>query len=106
MHPEGGLISLLILKINMGFPGDSVVKSLPASIGSAGDRGSIPGSERFPCRRKWQPAPVFLPRKSHGQRNLLGYSTWGPKVRHDLATEHSSQKKFSSMCGSHYISIG
>ena len=62
MHPEGGLISLLILKINMGFPGDSVVKSLPAaSVGGAGDMGSIPGSERFLCRRKWQPAPVFLP---------------------------------------------
>ena len=61
MHPEGGLVSLLILKINMGFPGDSVVKSLPASVGGAGDTGSIPGSERFPCRRKWQPAPVFLP---------------------------------------------
>ena len=28
-------------------------------------------------RRKWQPTPVFLPRKSHGQRNLMGYSPWG-----------------------------
>ena len=25
-------------------------------------------------RRKWQPTPVFLPGKSHGQRNLAGYS--------------------------------
>ena len=24
--------------------------------------------------RKWQPTPVFLPRKSHGQRSLVGYS--------------------------------
>ena len=24
-------------------------------------------------RRKWQPTPVFLPGKSHGQRNLEGY---------------------------------
>ena len=23
--------------------------------------------------------PVFLPRKSHGQRNLAGYSAWGHK---------------------------
>ena len=30
-------------------------------------------------RRKWQPAPVFLPRKSHRQRSLEGYSTWGHK---------------------------
>ena len=25
-------------------------------------------------RRKWQPTPVFLPRESHGQRSLVGYS--------------------------------
>jgi len=30
-------------------------------------------------RRKWQPTPVFLPGKSHGQRNLVGYSPWGRK---------------------------
>ena len=29
-------------------------------------------------RRKWQPTPVFLPGKSHGQRSL-GYSPWGHK---------------------------
>ena len=31
-----------------------------------------------PWRRKWQPTPV-LPRKSHGQRSLAGYSPEGPK---------------------------
>ena len=30
-------------------------------------------------RRKWQPSPVFLPGKSHGQRSLVGYSPWGHK---------------------------
>ena len=30
-------------------------------------------------RRKWQPIPVFLPGKSHGQRSLVGYSPWGHK---------------------------
>ena len=30
-------------------------------------------------RRKWQPTPVYLPRESHGQRNLAGYSPWGCK---------------------------
>ena len=29
--------------------------------------------------KKWQPTPVFLPRESHGQRNLVGYSPWGHK---------------------------
>ena len=30
-------------------------------------------------RRKWQPTPVFLPGKSHGERCLAGYSPWGCK---------------------------
>ena len=30
-------------------------------------------------RRKWQPTPVCLPGKSHGQGSLVGYSPWGHK---------------------------
>ena len=33
----------------------------------------------YPWRRKWQPTPVFLPRKSHGWRSLVGPSPWGHK---------------------------
>ena len=33
-------------------------------------------SRIFFWRRKWQPTPVFLPGKSHGQRSLAGYSPW------------------------------
>ena len=29
--------------------------------------------------RKWQPTPVFVPGKFHGQRSLAGYSPWGYK---------------------------
>ena len=28
---------------------------------------------KIPWKRKWQPTPVFLPGKSHGQRSLAGY---------------------------------
>ena len=28
-------------------------------------------------RREWQSTPVFLPKESHGQRSLAGYSLWG-----------------------------
>ena len=35
--------------------------------------------EKIPWRRKWQPARVFLPGKSHGQRSLVSYSPWGHK---------------------------
>ena len=30
-------------------------------------------------RRKWQPAPIFVPGESHGQRSLAGYSPQGRK---------------------------
>ena len=36
--------------------------------------GFNPRVENIPWRRIWQPAPVFLPRKSHGQRHLASYS--------------------------------
>ena len=32
---------------------------------------------KIPWRRKWQPAPLFLPGESHGQRRLAGYSQRG-----------------------------
>ena len=33
----------------------------------------------IPCRRVWQPTPVFLSGESHGQRSLVGYSPWRHK---------------------------
>ena len=31
---------------------------------------------KIPWRRAWQSTPVFLPGKSHEQRNLGGHSSW------------------------------
>ena len=42
------------------------------------DVGSV-SIQEDPQRRKWQPAPVFLPGKSHGQRSLADYSPWDHK---------------------------
>ena len=36
--------------------------------------------EKIFWSRKWQPTPLFLPGKSHGQRSLVGYSPWGRRV--------------------------
>ena len=33
--------------------------------------------KRYFWGREWQPTPVLLPGKSHGQRSLVGYSPWG-----------------------------
>ena len=32
-----------------------------------------------PLEKEWQPTPVSLPGKSHGQRNLVDFSPWGRK---------------------------
>ena len=40
-------------------------------------------------RRKWQPTPVLLPGKFHGQRSLVGCSPWGRRVGHDWVTSLS-----------------
>ena len=38
-----------------------------------------PWVRKIPWRSKWQPTPVFLPGKSHGQSSLQNYSPWGCK---------------------------
>jgi len=35
-----------------------------------------PRARKIPWRRARQPTLVFLPEKSHGQRNLMGHSLW------------------------------
>ena len=75
-----------------GFPDGTVVKNLPASVGDVRDTVSISWLGRS-WRRKWQPTPVFLPGKSHGQRSLVGYSPWGCKeseMTEQLSTSHTT----------------
>ena len=54
------------------------VKNLPVNAGDTRDVGSNPWVVKILWRRKWQPTPVFLPGKPHGQ-SLAGYSPWGHK---------------------------
>ena len=58
------------------FPGDSVVKNLPAN---AGDLGSFHRSGRFLGEGNSNSFSVFLPGKSHAWRRLESYSPWGCK---------------------------
>ena len=46
-------------------------------------------SIRQDSRRKWQPTPVLLPGKFHGQRSLVGYSPWGCKESDTTERLHS-----------------
>ena len=61
-----------------GFSDGSVVKNLPANEEDTRDSSSVSGSGRFP-EEEMAPTPVFLSRKSHRQRSLVGYSSWTHK---------------------------
>ena len=51
-------------------------------------------------RMKWQPTPVFLPGKSHGQRSLAGHSSWSLKrVGHELVTKQREEIRVSDFKG-------
>ena len=49
-------------------------KSPPASSAVIKRHRFNPWVRKIPWSRKQQPTKVFLPRKSHGQRRLAGYS--------------------------------
>ena len=61
--------------------------------------GFNPWVGKIPWRRKWQPTPVFLPGKTHGQRSLAGYSSWQchKRVRHNWVIKQQ-QKAFPTDC--------
>ena len=42
-------------------------------------RGFVSQSGKIPWRKAWQPPPVFLLEKFHGQRSLVGYNPWDSK---------------------------
>ena len=56
-----------------------MVKNLPAmqetQVQSLG--------QENPVEKRMDTTLVFFPGKSHGQRSLVGYSSWGHRVRHD-----------------------
>ena len=54
---------------------------------SLGRLGLIQVSSGNDWSRKWQPTPVFLPGRSHGQSSLVGYSPWSRKESD--TTEHT-----------------
>ena len=44
-----------------------------------GDTSFDPWVKKIPWSRKWQPTPVVLSGKFHGQTSLVSYSPWGHK---------------------------
>ena len=73
-----------------GFPGGISGKEPACQHRRHKRRGFSPWVGKIPWRGKWQPTPVFLPGKSHGQRSLVGYSPWGCKESNTTESEQLS----------------
>ena len=86
-----GQIYLTSMKNIWGFPGGTLVKKLPCQCRRHKRCRFNPWVRKIPWRRKRQPVPVILPRKSHGQRSLVGYSPWGCKESD--TTEHKGYQR-------------
>ena len=59
-----------------GFPSVSDDKESTCNVG---DLGSIPGLRRSPGGGKGYPLQYFHLENPHGQKSLVGYSSWGRK---------------------------
>ena len=83
--------SLLLLDIEMGFPGGSNGKE---SARSAGDLGSIPGLGRSSGGGHGNPLCYSCLEIPHGQRSLVGHSSWGHKESNRLT--NSAQHRYKN----------
>ena len=82
--PCWGLAAVAGLCLSFGsvlrcFPGGTSGKELSCQYWRCKSCRFNPWVGKIPWRRAWQPTPVLLPGKSHGQRSLEGYSPCGCK---------------------------
>ena len=75
--------------VTKGFPSGSAGKEPACQCRRCKRRGFNPWVRKIPWRKKWQPTPVFLPGKFHGQRSLVGYIPWGRKESDATECRHT-----------------
>ena len=61
-------------RLDEGFPGGISDKEPSCQCKRHKRRGFNPWVRKTPWRRAWEPTPIFLPGKFHGQRSLACYS--------------------------------
>ena len=80
-----------------GFPHGTGGKEPACQCKRCKRHGFDPWVRKIPCRRAWQPTPVFLAGESHEQRSLVGYSPQGHKesvMTERLSTTNMMKLKF------------
>ena len=88
--------SLSFRKSNEGFPWWLSSKE---SAGQCRRLGFNPWIGGIPWGRKWQPTPVSLSGKSHGQKSLAGYSPWGRKESDTTEQLNNNKWKYNRQEG-------
>ena len=103
-----------VLKFLSVFPGGfqgSHLEGLPwwlrryESNCSEGKPGFNPCVGNIPWRRKWQPTPISLPGRFHGQGSLAGYSPWSSKESDIMEWPHFHFSKFLSALSNHLLHL-
>ena len=78
-----------VVLFKCSFPDGSAVKKLPATQ-KMKETCVRSWARKIPWSRNWQPTPVIVPEKSHGQRSLVSYSSNGCKrIGHSWMTGHT-----------------
>ena len=100
INMETNVPNMIWDKTVWGFPCSSIGKESACRCRRHRRHGFDPWVRKIPWRRKWEPTPVFLPGKSHGQRSLVGYRPLG-HTESDMALESKpSPHQFSSVAQS------
>ena len=76
----------IVLKLFEGFPGGSDGKESSCNVG---DLSVIPELGRYPGRGDGNPLQYSCLEDPHGQRSLVGYSSWGHKELDMRAIKHT-----------------
>ena len=78
-HPQSSKELDMTERLNNGEYGASLVAQMVKNTPQCSRPGFVFWVRKIPWRREWQPTPVFLPGRFHGQRSLAGYSPWDRK---------------------------
>ena len=104
-HQHAAITQWYLKTRDHGFPAGAVGKESACSAGDPPEcrrPGFNPWVRKIPWRRKWQPAPVFLPGKSHGQRSLVGYSPRGHKELDTTEQPNHTTRDHGRLCEAFY----
>ena len=100
--------SVISPTLSWGFLGDVSGKESACQCSRCKTHGFDLWVGKIPRCRKWQPAPLFLPGKLHGERSLAGYSLWDHKESD--STEHAGMHATLSLsdgnaCWDYFVTV-